>query len=87
MWRFATGTVVRNGSVGQHDRRGGLLTVIFGQVGSWLSRTVGVLQLPSGRMVRGRGLRDGLPAGPLPEFGLYQAGSADAVAIAVGALA
>jgi hypothetical protein len=30
-----------------------------------------VVRLPSGRLVRGRGLRDGLPPGPLPEFGLY----------------
>jgi Protein-tyrosine phosphatase len=33
-----------------------------------------VLRLPSGRLVRGRGLRYGLPAGPLPQFGLYLQG-------------
>src|SRR5690606_9727762 len=33
-----------------------------------------VLRLPSGRTVRGRGLRDGLPAGPPPRFGLYALG-------------
>ncbi|WP_430950711.1 protein-tyrosine phosphatase family protein [Rhodococcus sp. 24CO] len=29
------------------------------------------MPLPSGRLVRGRGLRNPLPDGPLPEFGLY----------------
>lgn len=31
--------------------------------------------LPSGRRIRGRGLHDPLPAGPLPEFGLYLLGT------------
>jgi len=31
----------------------------------------GAIQLPDGTRVRGRGRRDGLPDGPLPEFGLY----------------
>lgn len=31
----------------------------------------GVLQLPSGRLVRGRGLRRPLPAGPEPTFAVY----------------
>lgn len=30
--------------------------------------------LPSGRLVRGRGLRRPLPAGPAPDFGLYLLG-------------
>ena len=30
--------------------------------------------LPSGRLIRGRGLRDPLPDGPAPEFGLYLVG-------------
>ena len=30
-----------------------------------------VLRLPSGRLVRGRGLRRGLPDGPHPTFGVY----------------
>jgi protein-tyrosine phosphatase len=34
----------------------------------------GVLRLPSGRLVRGRGLRRPLPAGPAPSFGLYLLG-------------
>jgi protein-tyrosine phosphatase len=33
-----------------------------------------VVLLPSGRRVRGRGLRAGVPPGPLPEFGLYLTG-------------
>lgn len=34
----------------------------------------GVLALPSGRLVRGRGLRRPFPDGPLPEFALYLLG-------------
>jgi hypothetical protein len=34
----------------------------------------GVLRLPSGRLVRGRGLRRPLPAGPEPTFALYLLG-------------
>jgi protein-tyrosine phosphatase len=34
----------------------------------------GVLRLPSGRLVRGRGLRRPLPAGPRPDFALYLLG-------------
>jgi protein-tyrosine phosphatase len=29
------------------------------------------MTLPSGRLIRGRGLRDPAPAGPDPDFGLY----------------
>ncbi|MFC7546734.1 protein-tyrosine phosphatase family protein [Plantactinospora sp. GCM10030261] len=43
---------------------------------SWEPAAPGVLRLPSGRLVRGRGLRDGLPDGPMPTFGLYLLGSA-----------
>jgi hypothetical protein len=35
----------------------------------------GVVELPDGRRVRGRGLRRGAPAGPLPEFGVYLLGT------------
>lgn len=35
---------------------------------------VGVLVLPDGRRVRGRGLRKPVPDGPEPEFGLYLLG-------------
>lgn len=38
---------------------------------SWSPDGAGVLRLPSGRLVRGRALRDPLPPGPLPDFGLY----------------
>ncbi|WP_042399451.1 phosphatase domain-containing protein [Streptacidiphilus carbonis] len=41
---------------------------------AWDPDGIGVLQLPSGRLVRGRGLRRPLPAGPLPEFALYLLG-------------
>ncbi len=40
----------------------------------WDRSAPGVLCLPSGRLVRGRGLRHGLPAGQLPQFGLYLQG-------------
>ncbi|MGW6914820.1 phosphatase domain-containing protein [Kitasatospora sp. NPDC054939] len=33
-----------------------------------------LLRLPSGRLVRGRGLRHPLPPGPVPDFGLYLLG-------------
>ncbi|GAB2631834.1 protein-tyrosine phosphatase family protein [Kribbella swartbergensis] len=41
----------------------------------WDPNTPGVLRLPSGRLVRGRALRKGLPAGPEPTFGIYLVGS------------
>src|SRR5262245_33845648 len=47
----------------------------------WDPAAPGILRLPSGRLVRGRGLRRPLPAGDcegperLPEFGLYLLGS------------
>src|ERR1700761_227237 len=37
----------------------------------WDPAADGVLQLPSGRLVRGRGLRRPIPAGPPPTFALY----------------
>ncbi|HEY3687874.1 MAG TPA: protein phosphatase [Streptosporangiaceae bacterium] len=40
----------------------------------WTPGAPGVLRLPSGRLVRGRGLRDPLPDGPEPAFGLYLLG-------------
>lgn len=43
-------------------------------IASWEPTTAGVLQLPSGRLVRGRGLRRPLPAGPVPTFALYLLG-------------
>ncbi|MFE4502895.1 protein-tyrosine phosphatase family protein [Rhodococcus sp. NPDC056743] len=38
---------------------------------SWDVAADGVMRLPSGRLVRGRGLRNPLPEGPSPDFGLY----------------
>ncbi|MEU6236365.1 protein phosphatase [Kitasatospora sp. NPDC047058] len=40
----------------------------------WDASAAGVLRLPSGRLVRGRGLRHPLPPGPRPSFGLYLLG-------------
>ena len=40
----------------------------------WDPAAPGVLQLPSGRLVRGRGLRHPLPEGPRPSFALYLLG-------------
>jgi protein-tyrosine phosphatase len=38
---------------------------------TWEPYAAGLLRLPSGRLVRGRGLLNPLPAGQLPTFGLY----------------
>jgi hypothetical protein len=38
---------------------------------AWDRTAAGVLPLPSGRLVRGRGLRHGRVAGAAPEWGLY----------------
>lgn len=43
--------------------------------GAWDTATPGLLRLPSGRLVRGRGLRRPLPDGARPEFGLYLLGA------------
>ena len=40
----------------------------------WRPGEAGVLALPSGRLVRGRGLRDPMPAGHPPTFGVYLLG-------------
>lgn len=40
----------------------------------WEPTAAGVLRLPSGRLVRGRGLRRPLPLGPPPTFGVYLLG-------------
>jgi hypothetical protein len=40
----------------------------------WDPGAPGVLRLPSGRLVRGRGVSMPLPAGPLPDVGLYLLG-------------
>lgn len=41
---------------------------------SWEAGAPGVVRLPSGRLVRGRGLRRPLPDGPAPAFGVYLLG-------------
>lgn len=41
---------------------------------TWEPSTPGVLGLPSGRLVRGRGLKRPLPEGPKPGFALYLVG-------------
>lgn len=41
---------------------------------SWDPAAPGVLRLPSGRLIRGRGLRRPLPAGPEPTYGVYLLG-------------
>jgi hypothetical protein len=41
---------------------------------TWDPETPGVLRLPSGRLVRGRGLARPLPEGPEPQFALYLLG-------------
>ncbi|OZC81537.1 phosphatase [Rhodococcus sp. 06-418-5] len=40
----------------------------------WDQNSRGVLQLPSGSLVRGRALRDSMPGGPRPDFGVYLQG-------------
>ncbi|MER5950099.1 protein phosphatase [Streptomyces sp. NPDC001904] len=41
---------------------------------TWDPDAPGVLRLPSGRLVRGRGLRVPLPPGPHPSYGVYLLG-------------
>jgi protein-tyrosine phosphatase len=41
---------------------------------SWDPAGTGVLRLPSGRLVRGRGLRRPMPPGPVPAFAVYLTG-------------
>ncbi|WP_328467028.1 protein-tyrosine phosphatase family protein [Streptomyces sp. NBC_00448] len=42
--------------------------------GTWEPAAAGVLRLPSGRLVRGRGLRNALPEGPPPDFAVHLLG-------------
>ncbi|MEU2564438.1 protein-tyrosine phosphatase family protein [Streptomyces longispororuber] len=41
---------------------------------TWNDADAGVLRLPSGRLVRGRGLRHPLPEGPVPTFAVHLLG-------------
>jgi hypothetical protein len=43
-------------------------------IAAWEPAMAGVLRLPSGRLVRGRGLSRPFPAGPEPTFALYLLG-------------
>ncbi|MEU4196543.1 protein-tyrosine phosphatase family protein [Kribbella sp. NPDC026611] len=43
-------------------------------MGLWSRDTPGVMELPSGRLVRGRGLRNGPAAAPFPTYGVYLLG-------------
>jgi hypothetical protein len=40
-------------------------------VTTWVPGAPGVLRLPSGRLVRGRGIRRPVPDGPLPQFAVH----------------
>ncbi|MEV6495243.1 protein phosphatase, partial [Actinoplanes sp. NPDC051633] len=42
----------------------------------WNPDAAGVVRLPSGVLVRGRGLRDAMPSGHAPTFGVYLLGAA-----------
>ena len=42
---------------------------------AWDEASLGVLRLPSGRLVRGRGLRHPLPFGPVPDCAIYLLGA------------
>ncbi|WP_238153511.1 protein-tyrosine phosphatase family protein [Kribbella speibonae] len=43
-------------------------------MGLWIKDAPGVMELPSGRLVRGRGLRNGAAAEPFPTYGVYLLG-------------
>lgn len=58
------------GSLNGHTVRLQLPVVYLLRVEAWDESAPGVLRLPSGRLVRGRGLRQPLTAGPLPQFAL-----------------
>src|SRR5690348_12211159 len=46
-----------------------------GPATGWDPTGPGILRLPSGRLVRGRGLRRPLPSGPSPTFAVYLLGA------------
>jgi hypothetical protein len=52
----------------------GKATTITFMAELWDPEARGVLRLPSGRLLRGRGLSQPLPAGPAPQFALYLLG-------------
>ena len=52
----------------------GVGAVVEEGAGMGMAVGAGILRLPSGRLVRGRGLRRPLPAGQVPTFGVYLVG-------------
>lgn len=42
--------------------------------GAWDVDETGVMQLPSGRLLRGRGLHESIPSGAAPDFAVYLLG-------------
>ena len=68
------------------SNRGGEVHRIVGtaysgrMTGPWSADDAGVLRLPSGRLVRGRALRAGIPTGPPPTYGLFLLGRPPPVA-------
>jgi hypothetical protein len=70
--RIGTATVCLTADTLPHAAPGGAQGPYGAAVGAvWDPGTPGLLVLPSGRAVRGRGVRRPLPAGPEPAFGLY----------------
>jgi hypothetical protein len=56
------------------DRQPVVVRYVRAVTAIWEPATAGVLRLPSGRLVRGRGLKHALPPGPAPDFALYLLG-------------
>src|SRR5690242_617081 len=52
----------------------GHATAVLSAEAPWAAGAPGVVRLPSGRLVRGRGLRRPLPAGPTPGFAVHLVG-------------
>lgn len=66
--------------MGREGRRNDLVAYGGFVASTWDDSTGDLLRLPSGRTVRGRGLRDGRPPGRDPDFGLYLLGHEPATA-------
>lgn len=71
--RLVAGTATEQRSIrdGRADGRGHRPGIVFEVMLRWSLSQHGVMGLPSGRVLRGRGLRSAMPGGPEPEFGLY----------------
>jgi hypothetical protein len=73
--RIGTATVCLTAATLPHACRRGRRRPYPRGVGElWEAGATGVLTLPSGRRVRGRGRSAPLPPGPTPEFGVYLLG-------------